>query len=402
MNGKLAFAALLAFSVPSARAADAAPWTLQAAIGQPSNFTLSGSFRSRQESLSGQFRPNRGDSDQGLALRTSIAAEYRAPWLRLTAEVLDARVYGVDRDSTVSTSEVNTLELVQANVGASFGSLLGAGSGLAFKAGRYTLDLGSRRLVARNDFRNTTNVFTGVQLDWQSAAKTHAKLFWSLPVRRLVDEPEALRANRLRTDEEDLSLMFWGGHLEVPVPGAARLSVYGLVLDEDDAAGRATDHEHEQADRTGNGGKGGKQRGRPHPGEQRALAVVGAIGHDHGAVQVEVDAVEAGIDEPCRRVDHQPETTERRLALHSADEIIGRNCRFLRGAGTEPELTEELRAGIAARVPVMVELLNYKRDGTPFRNAVADLYMTNPIARSSAIMAECSALKNVRNLEAAE
>jgi NADH-quinone oxidoreductase subunit G len=29
---------------------------------------------------------------------------------------------------------------------------------------------------------------------------------------------------------------------------------------------------------------------------------------------------------------------------------------------------------------------------TPFRNAVADLYMTNPIARSSAIMAECSAL----------
>jgi len=240
LNDKLVFAALLAFSVPSARAADAAPWTLQAAIGQPSNFTLSGSFRSRQESLSGQFRPNRGDSDQGLALRTSIAAEYRAPWLRLNAEVIDARVYGVDRDSTVSTSEVNALELVQANVGTSFGSLLGAGSDLAFKAGRYTLDLGSRRLVARNDFRNSTNVFTGVQFDWHDAARRQARLFWSLPVRRLVDDPEALRANGLRTDEEDLSLMFWGGHLEAPVPGAAKLSVYGLVLDEDDAVGRAT------------------------------------------------------------------------------------------------------------------------------------------------------------------
>ncbi len=58
------------------------------------------------------------------------------------------------------------------------------------------------------------------------------------------------------------------------------------------------------------------------------------------------------------------------LTGYAADEIIGRNCRFLRGAGTEPELTLQLRTGIAARVPVMVEILNYKKDGTPFRNAV--------------------------------
>lgn len=58
------------------------------------------------------------------------------------------------------------------------------------------------------------------------------------------------------------------------------------------------------------------------------------------------------------------------LTGYGKDEIIGRNCRFLHGPGTEPELTEQLRTGIAARVPVMVEILNYKRDGTPFRNAV--------------------------------
>lgn len=58
------------------------------------------------------------------------------------------------------------------------------------------------------------------------------------------------------------------------------------------------------------------------------------------------------------------------LTGYQADEIIGRNCRFLRGPDTEPELTAQLRAGIAARIPVMVEILNYKRDGTPFRNAV--------------------------------
>jgi NADH-quinone oxidoreductase subunit G len=33
---------------------------------------------------------------------------------------------------------------------------------------------------------------------------------------------------------------------------------------------------------------------------------------------------------------------------------------------------------------------------------VRDFYMTNPIARSSRTMAECSALKNVQALEAAE
>jgi PAS domain S-box-containing protein len=58
------------------------------------------------------------------------------------------------------------------------------------------------------------------------------------------------------------------------------------------------------------------------------------------------------------------------LTGYSDAEIIGRNCRFLRGADTEIELTEQLRVGIAARVPVMVEILNYKKDGTPFRNAV--------------------------------
>lgn len=58
------------------------------------------------------------------------------------------------------------------------------------------------------------------------------------------------------------------------------------------------------------------------------------------------------------------------LTGYGRDEIIGNNCRFLTGAGTEPALTELLRDGIRRRQPVMVEILNYKKDGTPFRNAV--------------------------------
>jgi PAS domain S-box-containing protein len=58
------------------------------------------------------------------------------------------------------------------------------------------------------------------------------------------------------------------------------------------------------------------------------------------------------------------------LTGYARDEIIGRNCRFLRGADTEPWLTQALRSGVHNQRPVMVEILNYKKDGTPFRNAV--------------------------------
>ncbi len=58
------------------------------------------------------------------------------------------------------------------------------------------------------------------------------------------------------------------------------------------------------------------------------------------------------------------------LTGYGRDEIIGRNCRFLRGAATEDQKALVLREGIWRKQPVMVEILNYKKDGTPFRNAV--------------------------------
>ena len=58
------------------------------------------------------------------------------------------------------------------------------------------------------------------------------------------------------------------------------------------------------------------------------------------------------------------------LTGYRSEEILGHNCRFLTGAQTEPWLIEMLRNGIRRRQPVMVEILNYKKDGTPFRNAV--------------------------------
>jgi PAS domain S-box-containing protein len=58
------------------------------------------------------------------------------------------------------------------------------------------------------------------------------------------------------------------------------------------------------------------------------------------------------------------------LTGYAQEEIVGRNCRFLQGAETDRDQVRELREAVAEHRPVSVEILNYKRDGTPFWNGV--------------------------------
>ncbi|MBY0335365.1 MAG: response regulator [Acetobacteraceae bacterium] len=58
------------------------------------------------------------------------------------------------------------------------------------------------------------------------------------------------------------------------------------------------------------------------------------------------------------------------LTGYEMSEITGRNCRFLQGAETSRAAVQEMRAGIEQRRAVSAEILNYKRDGTPFWNGV--------------------------------
>ena len=58
------------------------------------------------------------------------------------------------------------------------------------------------------------------------------------------------------------------------------------------------------------------------------------------------------------------------LTGYSESDVVGRNCRFLAGEATEPWVTDQIRTAIASRRPVLVDILNYRRDGSPFRNGV--------------------------------
>lgn len=56
------------------------------------------------------------------------------------------------------------------------------------------------------------------------------------------------------------------------------------------------------------------------------------------------------------------------LSGYRANEIDGRNCRFLQGADSDPEAIAEIRRAIADKKPCHVLIQNYRKDGTPFWN----------------------------------
>ncbi|WP_183830089.1 HWE histidine kinase domain-containing protein [Rhizobium sp. BK377] len=93
------------------------------------------------------------------------------------------------------------------------------------------------------------------------------------------------------------------------------------------------------------------------------------------------------------------------LTGYCAEEIIGRNCRFLQGPDTSPVAVAEIRAAIAQRRDATIEILNYKKDGTPFWNqlhlsALRD--EAGAVAYFFASQVDVTELRRVQTLEEAE
>lgn len=58
------------------------------------------------------------------------------------------------------------------------------------------------------------------------------------------------------------------------------------------------------------------------------------------------------------------------LTGYSEADVIGRNCRFLQGPDTDREPVQRLREAIEQEDVVIVEMLNYRKDGSTFWNAL--------------------------------
>jgi PAS domain S-box-containing protein len=58
------------------------------------------------------------------------------------------------------------------------------------------------------------------------------------------------------------------------------------------------------------------------------------------------------------------------LTGYEQEEILGRNCRFLQGPQTDQRTLDEVRKALAGERAVAVDILNYRKDGTAFWNAL--------------------------------
>lgn len=203
--------------------------------------SISGAMRLRYEAIDGQPRVGFNRRDDLLNLRTNVLARYRKADIEVAVELYDSRVWGDRVGTPVSTNEVNTFEPVQAYVAGTFQDPLGAGSKITLTAGRMMLNLGSRRLVAADDYRNTTNGYTGVKADFSARGGWKGTLIYTLPQVRLPDTLEDVRSAKVKLDRESFDFVLWGGQLSrAKTVGLAILEVTYFHLGERDAPARPT------------------------------------------------------------------------------------------------------------------------------------------------------------------
>ncbi|MEO9130507.1 MAG: alginate export family protein [Sphingomonas sp.] len=219
--GPLAVMAVFGATVAPARAEDGA-------------LKLDATIRIRGEAIDNHFRPGVVGSDAALFFRTNLFAEYNTGPLRIAAEIQDSRAYFERRHGSVSSNEVNALEPIQAYVA------IDLAQRATLQLGRFTMDLGSRRLVARPMWRNTSTSFTGARFDWKSTGGDKLTAFWTMPQTRLPDDSEGVHDNKVALDRERSARQLFGATATKAgvMGGIAELYSYRLV--ERDAPGFAT------------------------------------------------------------------------------------------------------------------------------------------------------------------
>ncbi|HWQ54630.1 MAG TPA: response regulator [Bryobacteraceae bacterium] len=101
-----------------------------------------------------------------------------------------------------------------------------------------------------------------------------------------------------------------------------------------------------------------------------------AIASSHAGIVI-TDALQA--DNPIIYVNPAFE----RLTGYSAEEAMGKNCRFLQGEATDPETVAAIRDAVLREREANVELLNYRKDGSTFWNELTIAPVRDDSGRAS-------------------
>lgn len=166
--------------------------------------------RTRFESYDHPWRASQaignGQTDAQIALRSRVRIGLGGDGpLRFLFEGQDSRAFlNGDRGDFRDTTTVNEFDVLQLLGSLTVKNLFGTGLRTDLHFGRMTMDFGRRRLVARNDFRNTTNAFDGFH--WQISHGT----LWR--IRAFATEPVV--RDDVRLDQQYHNSLFWGTYLE--------------------------------------------------------------------------------------------------------------------------------------------------------------------------------------------
>ncbi len=158
------------------------PRLLHGALGLPEWLDVAVDQRTRFEYLDGPFRPGEPETQSQYPQRTRLRIGADAPaGVRFLAEIQDSRTWG-DGPNDFTGGEIDKVSFAQLFVSGTRRDLLGSGLRGDLHVGRMSLDLASRRLVARNGYRNTTNAFDGVHLQLANEGAWRVRGFFVRPV----------------------------------------------------------------------------------------------------------------------------------------------------------------------------------------------------------------------------
>ena len=87
------------------------------------------------------------------------------------------------------------------------------------------------------------------------------------------------------------------------------------------------------------------------------------------------------------------------LSGYPPEEIVGRNCRFLQGPGTDREVVADIRRAIAERRRIATVVENHRKDGTTFQN---ELYISPVFSRDGELLYFFGSQVDVTKFEATQ
>lgn len=235
-----ALAAPLAYAQgESKEAGKEQPWRLGEALGAPDWLKISGSIRPRYETLSNTLVAGRDGGDEFLSVQTLLKTEINTGAIIGGVEFLDSRRLAGNAGGGVP-GEIDTFEPAQAYLAWRPRDFLQAGATLDLTLGRFTMDIGSRRLVARANYRSILQSFDGARAIWTSGDDLKFTAFYTNPVTRLPSDAPSALDNEVVLNEGLRNVKFGGVNIEAPLPFSIIGEAYLFDLDESDASDNAT------------------------------------------------------------------------------------------------------------------------------------------------------------------